>query len=411
MCAISARQFKGVNNPEVIVRTSDKPAEAINRIRLCLTELYGGVRFLTDVLDGTVSGVFDHGILAGLGDDDHTQYWLKAGRSGGTVAYGGTGASDAAEIISSTGTSGPARIQVTSTPSIIFDVPAGTVDPLTLSLGLVSGTLTGTSLTFNLNATGGNASSIRINNTSGGTATNQLTIDKVASQTGRMARFRGASPTFTELTYVGANGEVSIAPDADVVGLYVNADAILANALVVDSPSGLVQMLLAVSGNDGSTSVKNLRLSALGVGTGFYVQHDSTGITANRTVTWQDVSGIPLLRTGSAINTTGRTTSVATSTLVASPTTQFYQINAYMHCSTAGDPGDNVILNLLWDDGSGVKTKPLATLDLSVAGSYATYTASFYHTAGTNLRYSTTLTSPGAGTPAHSIRLRATALG
>lgn len=40
------------------------------------------------------SAVTDHGSLAGLGDDDHSQYTLLAGRSGGQTLYGGTDASD-----------------------------------------------------------------------------------------------------------------------------------------------------------------------------------------------------------------------------------------------------------------------------------------------------------------------------
>lgn len=40
------------------------------------------------------AGVTDHGALTGLSDDDHTQYLLLAGRSGGQIAYGGTGSGD-----------------------------------------------------------------------------------------------------------------------------------------------------------------------------------------------------------------------------------------------------------------------------------------------------------------------------
>jgi len=40
------------------------------------------------------SGDTDHGVMGGLGDDDHTQYALLAGRSGGQSLIGGTGASD-----------------------------------------------------------------------------------------------------------------------------------------------------------------------------------------------------------------------------------------------------------------------------------------------------------------------------
>ena len=39
-------------------------------------------------------GDIDHGSLSGLADDDHTQYFLLAGRSGGQIANGGTDASD-----------------------------------------------------------------------------------------------------------------------------------------------------------------------------------------------------------------------------------------------------------------------------------------------------------------------------
>jgi len=37
---------------------------------------------------------FDHGLLAGLGDDDHAQYALLAGRAGGQTLIGGTAAGE-----------------------------------------------------------------------------------------------------------------------------------------------------------------------------------------------------------------------------------------------------------------------------------------------------------------------------
>lgn len=42
--------------------------------------------------DTPAGGSTDHGALTGLADDDHTQYTLLAGRSGGQTIYGGTGA-------------------------------------------------------------------------------------------------------------------------------------------------------------------------------------------------------------------------------------------------------------------------------------------------------------------------------
>jgi len=48
----------------------------------------------TDTIDFTGAGVSDHGGLTGLTDDDHTQYALLLGRSGGQALIGGTGSGD-----------------------------------------------------------------------------------------------------------------------------------------------------------------------------------------------------------------------------------------------------------------------------------------------------------------------------
>jgi hypothetical protein len=59
----------------------------------------------------TGTGVTDHGSLTGLGDDDHTQYLLLAGRSGGQTAIGGTDASDNLTLTStSNGTKGTVTV-------------------------------------------------------------------------------------------------------------------------------------------------------------------------------------------------------------------------------------------------------------------------------------------------------------
>lgn len=49
---------------------------------------------LTNLLSLVESGVTDHGALTGLADDDHTQYALLAGRSGGQTLTGGTAAGE-----------------------------------------------------------------------------------------------------------------------------------------------------------------------------------------------------------------------------------------------------------------------------------------------------------------------------
>jgi len=52
--------------------------------------------------DDTGGGGGDHGALTGLGDDDHTQYLLLAGRSGGQIATGGTASGDDLTLRSTT---------------------------------------------------------------------------------------------------------------------------------------------------------------------------------------------------------------------------------------------------------------------------------------------------------------------
>lgn len=53
----------------------------------------GSTRYQLDQQGGG-GGATDHGLLTGLADDDHTQYALLAGRSGGTIQYGGIDAGD-----------------------------------------------------------------------------------------------------------------------------------------------------------------------------------------------------------------------------------------------------------------------------------------------------------------------------
>lgn len=45
-----------------------------------------------------INDELDHGLLLGLADDDHLQYLLLAGRSGGQIAHGGTASGDDLEL-------------------------------------------------------------------------------------------------------------------------------------------------------------------------------------------------------------------------------------------------------------------------------------------------------------------------
>ncbi len=56
-----------------------------------------------------IAGVTDHGALTGLSDDDHTIYFLLAGRSGGQTAQGGTGPAEDLTL-SSTGAGSKGKI-------------------------------------------------------------------------------------------------------------------------------------------------------------------------------------------------------------------------------------------------------------------------------------------------------------
>lgn len=57
----------------------------------------------TWVTRATLNAALDHGLLAGLGDDDHSQYALLAGRSGGQTLKGGTGVADILTLQATTG--------------------------------------------------------------------------------------------------------------------------------------------------------------------------------------------------------------------------------------------------------------------------------------------------------------------
>jgi hypothetical protein len=50
------------------------------------------------IIQPTGPGAFDHGALSGLGDDDHAQYALLAGRAGGQTLYGGNASGDDLEL-------------------------------------------------------------------------------------------------------------------------------------------------------------------------------------------------------------------------------------------------------------------------------------------------------------------------
>lgn len=69
------------------LKTSDTPADGE-----CLTYVAAGDEVAFGACGG--AGASDHGALTGLGDDDHSQYALLAGRASGQTLNGGTSANE-----------------------------------------------------------------------------------------------------------------------------------------------------------------------------------------------------------------------------------------------------------------------------------------------------------------------------
>jgi hypothetical protein len=82
---------------------------------LVSTDVQAALEELQADIDGFSPGVTDHGALTGLSDDDHTQYALLAGRSGGQTLTGGTAASNNLVLRSSSnGTKGQIYLDETT---------------------------------------------------------------------------------------------------------------------------------------------------------------------------------------------------------------------------------------------------------------------------------------------------------
>lgn len=76
-----------LNAPIIAPDTTNNKAWVINTTT-------GAMQAMNWPATGGGGGVTDHGALTGLADDDHTQYALLAGRSGGQTLIGGTGTTD-----------------------------------------------------------------------------------------------------------------------------------------------------------------------------------------------------------------------------------------------------------------------------------------------------------------------------
>jgi len=129
-----------------------------------ISELTNDSGYITSVSGG------DHGTLSGLTDDDHTQYALLLGRSGGQTLIGGTGASDGL-LLQSTSHATKGLVALGSlTTGLIYDgvnsrvgigtaSPSSKLDVTTNSLGTTQTTTSGLAL-VNTTAAGAGAQQI-----------------------------------------------------------------------------------------------------------------------------------------------------------------------------------------------------------------------------------------------------------
>jgi hypothetical protein len=120
--------------------------------------------------------------------------------------FGGPATASTNILANNAANSTTARISVTSTPDIIFDIPTGSVDPVTISLGLASGTFTGTSLAISLvGSAAANPSTFSISNVLGGNTTIPMKVIRKNGQTGDLFEFLDFNGS-TKLSYFDKDG-------------------------------------------------------------------------------------------------------------------------------------------------------------------------------------------------------------
>ncbi len=109
---------------------------------------------------------------------------------------------------------------------------------------------------------------------------------------------------------------------------------------------------------------------------------------------------------------TGQTASIGATTLLTGNATSagLYRVSFYLTTTTAGDGGDTVLVTVAWNDGAA-QTFVSANLDAGTLNAYLQFSVVVRAAASQNITFTTTLTSPGAGTPAHTLDARIEALG
>ena len=96
----------------------------LNSLTASLPVVSDASKNLVSMSYATFAGNLDHGLLLGLADDDHAQYLLLAGRSGGQIANGGTAANNVLEL-RSTSHATKASILIKDGSPLVVDFSAG----------------------------------------------------------------------------------------------------------------------------------------------------------------------------------------------------------------------------------------------------------------------------------------------
>jgi hypothetical protein len=182
---------------------------------------------------------------------------------------------------------------------------------------------------------------------------------------------------------------------------------------------------------DQTTSTKRLRFITSGSSASTN-NAISVVSTASRTYTLGDVTaGIPLLGIAASasgtlgrIVLTGQNGSLAAQTLLTGTTVSagLYRVSFYLKTTTAGDAADNVTATLAWNDGTAQtevigflgttsNIAPYTNHDLATNNAFSHADVVVRVAASQNITFTTTLTSPGAGTPVYTIDARLEYLG
>jgi len=375
----------------------------IDRFLRDLTPAFGRITG-GEVPDGSgrliSAGVSSHHELTDLTNfDDHSQYLYLSGRAGGQTVlstatsdiplmsrgfsgqtadlfqalssagvvlagisaagdvHGGALTSDTLHLRSNSFDNNVARIQLTSTTDVIFDVPAGSVDPLTLSLGTVSGTLTGTSLTVNLVDTGGNNSTLSIDNRGGGATPVALKVFRATA---------GSTANQTEWRDEANNIMSRIKSD----GAFVGPISTTGIVEVTDSTFSIL---------DNATPSKIARFECATITAG-----------NTRTYTFPDASGTLALlgSTPQVYSVDGTELNSNLLDSITVPSLQAYLLTVYMQITTGdGAAGGNLSFSASYSDAQTpptTQTIPMgAALPFSLDGTHTGQEATIYASAGT----------------------------